>query len=94
VQAVDVLFGIYGHAGQLGIPAGPDDADRDLAAIRDEDLPHGDLSSSSVFLAGVLARSVVCTDSNYGPRRPISHGEILTNRVITLRFIPITWKTF
>jgi hypothetical protein len=45
VQPVDVLLGVDGDAGQPGIPASPDDADRDFAAIRDEDLPHGTLFS-------------------------------------------------
>ena len=49
VQPVDVLFGVDGDAGQTGIPAGPDDADRDLATIRDEDLPHGNLFSRSAL---------------------------------------------
>jgi hypothetical protein len=49
VQPVDVLFGVDGNAGQTGITAGPDDADRDLAAIRDEDLPHGNLFSRSAL---------------------------------------------
>jgi hypothetical protein len=41
VQRVQVRFGVYGHAGQAGVAAGPHDTDRDLAAVRDEDLAHG-----------------------------------------------------
>jgi hypothetical protein len=47
VESVDVLLGVDGDAAQPGVPAGPDDADRDLATIRDEDLAHDDLFSRS-----------------------------------------------
>jgi hypothetical protein len=40
VHRVPVGRGVDGHAGQAGRPAGPDDPDRDLAPVGDQDLSH------------------------------------------------------
>jgi hypothetical protein len=40
VQGVEIRFAVHGHADQAGVPAGPDNADSDLATVRDEHLAH------------------------------------------------------
>src|SRR5580692_3288670 len=41
VRRVPVRVGVNRDAGQAGVPAGPGDADRDLAPVGDEDLRYG-----------------------------------------------------
>ena len=41
MQPVHVRLGVDGDAGQIRIAAGTGDADRDLAAVGDEDFAHG-----------------------------------------------------
>ena len=53
VQGVEVLVGVDGHAGQACVPAGASHADRDLAAVRDQDFAQFRLRE----LKGELRRS-------------------------------------
>ena len=102
VQPVEVLFGVDRHAGQPGVPAGPDDAYRDLAAVRDEDLPHGDLSSATLFPGWFAAglrwkpfprnERILAVTVGQGST-PAGPGDVSANRVITLCFAPVTSRT-
>jgi hypothetical protein len=82
MQSVPVRVGVDGHARDPGVPAGPGDADSDLATIGDEHLAHDAMSISSkaggiVFglyfaLCGVVALLVALRD-----RAPAGLGRIL-----------------
>ncbi len=41
MQPIQVRLGVDGDAGQIRIATGTGDADRDLAAVSDEDFAHG-----------------------------------------------------
>jgi hypothetical protein len=52
VQSVQVNLAVYGHADEPGIPAGPHNPDRDLAAVGDQDLAHVRILPSTVRSLG------------------------------------------
>ena len=80
VRRAAVGLGIHGHGLEAGLVAGARDADRDLAAVRDEDTLHRHIRKTPKPVAGIGAFSATAIPSasvsrvSSGSRMPSSQS--------------------
>ena len=72
VQGVAVGVGVDGHAAEAGVAAGPDDADRDLAPVGDQNLAHVATSYRSNVRSRL--RSAICSRRSGSAARLVNVG--------------------